>query len=128
MIPTNGRRFLVQIYLLLVLQKTATAVAHCKEGNGLIKVNGFPLHLVEPATLRYKVVWCMHTEREGLPCPGLALSFLLTPQLEEPLLLLGKEKFEGVDIRVRVKGGGHVARIYGECCRVRRTTVRRWTW
>jgi small subunit ribosomal protein S16e len=34
--------------------------------------------------------------------------------LEEPLLLLGKEKFEGVDIRVRVKGGGHVARIYGE--------------
>ena len=67
-------------------KKTATAVAHCKEGNGLIKVNGFPLHLVEPATLRYK--------------------------LEEPLLLLGKEKFEGVDIRVRVKGGGHVARIY----------------
>jgi len=29
-------------------------------------------------------------------------------------LLLGKEKFEGVDIRVRVKGGGHVARIYGK--------------
>lgn len=27
--------------------------------------------------------------------------------------MLGKEKFEGVDIRVRVKGGGHVARIYG---------------
>jgi small subunit ribosomal protein S16e len=69
-------------------KKTATAVAHCKQGNGLIKVNGFPLHLVEPAPLRYK--------------------------LEEPLLLLGKEKFEGVDIRVRVKGGGHVARIYGE--------------
>lgn len=41
--------------LLLDSQKTATAVAHCKEGNGLIKVNGFPLHLVEPATLRYKV-------------------------------------------------------------------------
>lgn len=29
-------------------------------------------------------------------------------------MLLGKEKFEGVDIRVRVKGGGHVARIYGK--------------
>lgn len=42
--------------LLLDSQKTATAVAHCKEGNGLIKVNGFPLHLVEPATLRYKVL------------------------------------------------------------------------
>ncbi|KXJ10363.1 40S ribosomal protein S16 [Exaiptasia diaphana] len=67
-------------------KKTATAVAFCKRGNGLIKVNGVPLHLVEPATLRYKV--------------------------EEPILLLGKERFEGVDIRVRVKGGGHTSRIY----------------
>ena len=37
------------------LQKTATAVAHCKRGNGLLKINGCPLHLVEPSTLRYKV-------------------------------------------------------------------------
>ena len=48
-----------------VLKKTATAVAHCKQGNGLIKVNGFPLHLVEPAPLRFKVShffclgWCV---------------------------------------------------------------------
>jgi len=41
---------------------------------------------VEPSTLRYKV--------------------------QEPILLLGKERFEGVDIRVRVKGGGVVSRIY----------------
>lgn len=34
-------------------------------------------------------------------------------QLLEPVLLLGKERFAGVDIRVRVKGGGHVAQIYG---------------
>lgn len=34
-------------------------------------------------------------------------------QVQEPILLLGKERFEGVDIRVRVKGGGHVSRIYG---------------
>ncbi|XP_068673678.1 small ribosomal subunit protein uS9-like [Montipora capricornis] len=67
-------------------KKTATAVAFCKRGNGLLKINGFPLHLVEPATLRYKV--------------------------QEPILLLGKERFEGVDIRVRVKGGGQVSRIY----------------
>ncbi|XP_031572794.1 40S ribosomal protein S16-like [Actinia tenebrosa] len=67
-------------------KKTATAVAFCKRGNGLIKVNGVPLDLVEPATLRYKV--------------------------QEPILLLGKERFEGVDIRVRVKGGGHTSRIY----------------
>uniref|UniRef100_A0A8D0NG74 Small ribosomal subunit protein uS9 n=1 Tax=Sus scrofa TaxID=9823 RepID=A0A8D0NG74_PIG len=32
--------------------------------------------------------------------------------LLEPVLLLGKEQFAGVDIRVRVKGGGHVAQIY----------------
>ncbi|XP_032757781.1 40S ribosomal protein S16-like isoform X1 [Rattus rattus] len=50
-------------------KKTATAVAHCKRGNGLIK-------------------------------------------LLEPVLLLGKERLAGVDIRVRVKGGGHVAQIY----------------
>lgn len=36
-------------------QKTATAVAHCKRGNGLIKVNGRPLEMIEPVTLQYKV-------------------------------------------------------------------------
>lgn len=42
------------------------------------------------------------------------LIFLLcfVSQLLEPVLLLGKERFAGVDIRVRVKGGGHVAQIY----------------
>merc|ERR1711875_210748 len=67
-------------------KKTATAVAHCKRGNGLIKVNGRPLGLVEPQTLKAK--------------------------LEEPVLLLGKDRFGGVDIRVRVKGGGHIAQVY----------------
>lgn len=46
-------------------------------------------------------------------------------QLEEPLLLLGPERFAGVDIRVRVKGGGHVAQVYGECYR-RGSTDRQW--
>ena len=67
-------------------KKTATAVAYCKRGNGLLKVNGRPLEQIEPKVLQYK--------------------------LQEPLLLLGKEKFAGVDIRVRVSGGGHVAQIY----------------
>ena len=31
----------------------------------------------------------------------------------EPVLLLGKDRFAGVDIRVRVKGGGHVSQLYG---------------
>merc|ERR1719400_377674 len=69
-----------------ILQKTATAVAHCKRGKGLIKVNGRPLEQMEPETLRYKI--------------------------NEPVLLLGKARFEGVDIRIRVKGGGRVAQVY----------------
>ena len=31
----------------------------------------------------------------------------------EPVLLLGKERFSGVDIRIRAKGGGNVSQIYG---------------
>ena len=67
-------------------KKTATAVAFCKNGTGLVKVNGVPLELVNPPTLRYKI--------------------------QEPLLLVGKERFNIVDIRVRVRGGGHVSQIY----------------
>ena len=31
----------------------------------------------------------------------------------EPVLLLGRARFANVDMRVRVKGGGHVSQIYG---------------
>ena len=48
-------------------KKTATAVAHCKAGKGLIKVNGQPLSLVQPEILRFKVY--------------------------EPVLILGLDKF-----------------------------------
>lgn len=67
-------------------KRNATAVAHCKEGRGLIKVNGRPLELVEPKGLKLKVY--------------------------EPILLLGQDRFNVVDIRVRVKGGGQSAQIY----------------
>ncbi|KAL0127873.1 hypothetical protein PUN28_003251 [Cardiocondyla obscurior] len=67
-------------------KKSATAVAYCKHGRGTLRVNGRPLELVEPRVLYFK--------------------------LQEPIMLLGKEKFNGVDIRVRVSGGGHVAQIY----------------
>lgn len=67
-------------------KRHAVAVGVCKEGKGVIRLNGQPLHLVEPAVLRVKVM--------------------------EPVLLLGKDKFEGVDIRLRVRGGGHSSRIY----------------
>lgn len=80
---SEGKTPSVQVY---GRKKTATAVAHCKRGQGLIKVNGKPLDVVEPAGLRYKI--------------------------QEPILLLGKSKFEGVDIRIRVRGGGRVAQVY----------------
>lgn len=67
-------------------QKTATAVAHCKRGSGLIKLNGSPLSLAQPEILRVKIY--------------------------EPLLLLGQDKFANLDIRVRVSGGGHTSQVY----------------
>merc|ERR1711988_150782 len=67
-------------------KKTAIAVAYCKRGRGIIKINGCPIELVEPETLRYKVY--------------------------EPILLLGSARFSTVDIRIRVKGGGFTSQIY----------------
>jgi ribosomal protein S9 len=51
-----------------------------------LNVNGKPLEQVEPKALQYK--------------------------LQEPLLLLGKDRFADVDIRIRVKGGGRITQIY----------------
>ena len=68
-------------------KKTAVAVSYCKKGRGLIKINGCPIELVEPEVLRYKVF--------------------------EPILLLGRERFANMDIRIRVKGGGYTSQIYG---------------
>lgn len=52
------------VLLFVYFQKTATAVAYCKRGCGLIRVNGRPLDQIEPKVLQYK--------------------------LQEPILLLGK--------------------------------------
>lgn len=49
---------------------------------------GIPLELIKPEALGHKVF--------------------------EPLLLLGKQRWGFLDIRLRVKGGGHVSQIYGE--------------
>eukprot|EP01088_Endostelium_zonatum_P002285 TRINITY_DN127_c0_g1_i1.p1 TRINITY_DN127_c0_g1~~TRINITY_DN127_c0_g1_i1.p1 ORF type:complete len:234 (-),score=58.87 TRINITY_DN127_c0_g1_i1:71-772(-) len=67
-------------------KKSAIAVAYTCEGVGLLKVNGSPIELVEPQVLRYKVL--------------------------EPILLLGRERFAKIDIRIQVQGGGHVSQIY----------------
>lgn len=47
---------------------------------------GTPLDLIASETLRWKV--------------------------QEPVLLLGKQRFQTVDIRIRAQGGGHVSQIY----------------
>ncbi|EPT29696.1 ribosomal protein RPS16 [Toxoplasma gondii ME49] len=67
-------------------KKNAVAVALCTQGKGLLRVNGCPLEHLQPEALKVKAF--------------------------EPLLLLGKERFQDVDIRVRVSGGGYVAQIY----------------
>ena len=67
-------------------KKSAIAVSYCKKGRGLIKINGCPIELVEPELLRYKVF--------------------------EPILLLGRERFAIMDLRIRVKGGGYTSQIY----------------
>ena len=67
-------------------KKNSTAVAQCCEGKGTIRINGKPIALVEPVGLRDKVL--------------------------EPVLLLGKEAFSEVDIRIRVTGGGYVSQVY----------------
>ncbi|KAK4527713.1 hypothetical protein GAYE_SCF43G5640 [Galdieria yellowstonensis] len=68
-------------------KKTAVAVATVTgSGKGLIRVNGVPLELVEPEILRIKVF--------------------------EPILILGQDKFADLDIRLKVKGGGHTSQIY----------------
>lgn len=51
-------------------KKTATAVAHAKEGKGQIRLNGQPITLIEPEVLRWKVY--------------------------EPILVVGEDKFSYV--------------------------------
>ncbi|EKM61123.1 uncharacterized protein PHACADRAFT_204276 [Phanerochaete carnosa HHB-10118-sp] len=67
-------------------KKTATAVAHAKEGRGLVHINGSPIDLVQPEILRFKIY--------------------------EPILVAGEDAFAAVDVRVRVKGGGHTSQVY----------------
>ena len=66
-------------------KKNATAVAICTEGHGLVRVNGKPLHLIEPESMRTKAF--------------------------EPFFIVGANKFKDLTIRVRVTGGGSMAQV-----------------
>lgn len=67
-------------------KKTATAVAHAKEGKGVLRINSQPATLIQPDYMRWKVY--------------------------EPILVVGADKFNTVDIRVRVSGGGRTSQLY----------------
>ncbi|OIR58527.1 MAG: 40S ribosomal protein S16 [Amphiamblys sp. WSBS2006] len=68
-------------------KKTSVARAKCSyTGMHKVRINGVPISLIEPEAMRIKI--------------------------REPLLLLGKDRLEGLDIEVTVKGGGSISRIY----------------
>jgi small subunit ribosomal protein S16e len=67
-------------------KRTATAIAYCWAGTGLIKLNGTPLDLIASETLKAKLL--------------------------EPLQLLPEAQWHDLNIRLRVSGGGHVSQIY----------------
>ena len=66
-------------------KKNACAVALVKEGKGVVRVNGRPLHLMEPESMRTKVY--------------------------EPILIIGGNRFKDLTIKVRVKGSGSMAQV-----------------
>ena len=66
-------------------KKNATAVALVQEGTGVLRVNGKPINLIEPASMRMKVY--------------------------EPVFILGANRFKDLAIRVRVRGGGSMAQV-----------------
>jgi small subunit ribosomal protein S16e len=67
-------------------KKNSVAVAAVRTGKGVLRVNGSPVDLIEPQSLRLKVM--------------------------EPILLLGLKRFQNLDIRVRVRGGGYSGQVY----------------
>ena len=48
----------------------------------------------------------------GKPATGADPSALLRYKVYEPILVIGPEKLANIDIRLRVKGGGHVSQLY----------------
>ena len=67
-------------------KKHAVAVVTASGGRGMVRVNGIPLNNVKPEGLRLKI--------------------------QEPILLAGAAKFRGIDMRIRVRGGGHTSQIF----------------
>lgn len=81
-------------------RKTATARATIRAGRGRIRINNIPLEIFEPQTARLKMI--------------------------EPLLQIGDELRNQIDINIKVSGGGFM----GQAEAARMTIARgllRWT-
>ena len=66
-------------------KKNATAVACVSDGHGLVRVNGKPIHLIEPESMRTKVF--------------------------EPIFVVGGNRFKNLTIKCRVRGSGSMAQV-----------------
>merc|ERR1719167_1140307 len=78
-------------------KKTAKAVAKIQQGSGIITVNKKPLDLF------------------GVPS--------LVSKLYDPINLLGKEVFSGLDIEIKVSGGGSISQMYAVRMAISRAIV-----
>merc|ERR1711998_29759 len=68
-----------------LVQGTEKRESGKRKGEGVIRVNGKPIQLIEPESMRLKAF--------------------------EPILLIGGNKFKDLSIRVRVKGSGSMAQV-----------------
>merc|ERR1712027_114031 len=90
MAPAAAKGQPIQAVQVFGRKKTATAVAHCKSGNGMIRVNGRPLDMIEPKCMRLKLL-------EPIRILSAVNLFPINPK---------------IDMRIRVRGGGQVSKIY----------------
>ena len=67
-------------------KKNAIAVSVVRRGHGTIRVNGKPLQMLEPVSMRIKAY--------------------------EPVLLVGADKFKELSLTVRVRGGGQSNQVF----------------
>jgi hypothetical protein len=97
-----------------------------KAGKGVIKVNGKPIDLVQPQMLRIKIeepvrLLGSKASRARIVVALAHTTLHHTTPCNRRHNTTIEQRFSEVDVRVRVKGGGKTAQIYGRpafcCCR-----------
>lgn len=100
------------------LTENSSGSCTCQEGQWHDQAEWCVLGSAMPACLQhllhplYLTLLCLSTHSAGTPLDLIA-SETLRWKCQEPVLLLGKQRFANVDIRIRAQGGGHVSQIYG---------------